>query len=114
MEVFPADDIDSSSIRRMLSELSSNGLIVFYTVEGQEYLYVTGWKKHQRIDKPTYKYPVPTPEQLSSARRTLVERSGTEWIGEERSGVERSGVDIPYREGIPLKLLNTTVGEAGK
>ncbi len=54
--VFPGDEISSSSIRRMLDELSSNGLLAFYEYSGKRYLHVSGWE-HQRIDKPTFKYP---------------------------------------------------------
>ena len=54
--VFPGDEISSSSIRRMLDELSSNGLLSFYEHSGKRYLHVCGWE-HQRIDKPTFKYP---------------------------------------------------------
>lgn len=55
--VFPGDDIDSASIRRALDELYQNDLISLYSSGGKEYLQVTGWH-HQRIDKPTRKYPV--------------------------------------------------------
>jgi len=54
--VFPGDEISSSSIRRMLDELSSNGLLTFYEHSDKRYLHVCGWE-HQRIDKPTFKYP---------------------------------------------------------
>lgn len=54
--IFPGDPIDSDSIRRLLDELSENGLIVLFEHSGKEYLQVTGWS-HQRIDKPTIKYP---------------------------------------------------------
>ncbi|MBN1080344.1 hypothetical protein JNO13_06065 [Pseudomonas sp. 1079] len=54
--VFPGDEITSSSIRRMLDELSSNGLLSFYEHSDKRYLHVCGWE-HQRIDKPTFKYP---------------------------------------------------------
>lgn len=61
--VFPADDIDPSSVRRLLDELSSHGLIKFYTVEGVEYLWVTGWSRHQKVERPSFKYPKPPPKQ---------------------------------------------------
>lgn len=54
--IFPGDDIDSASIRRMLAELSSNGLLRFYEDSGKQYLNVRGWR-HQKIDKPTIKHP---------------------------------------------------------
>lgn len=54
--IFPGDDIDSSTVRRLLGELSEHGLVSFYEHDGKRYLHVSGWK-HQKIDKPTVKYP---------------------------------------------------------
>ena len=92
--IFPGDDIDSTSIRRLLDELSSNGLLVLYAVGEKEYLQVTGWH-HQRIDKPTFKFPtaesgIPLKTKTSSKKFDepsnitpvpLVEDSGTERRG---------------------------------
>ncbi|MDH2310357.1 hypothetical protein [Methylobacterium brachiatum] len=50
-QILPSDDITASDILGMLQELSANGLIRFYTIDGKEFLAVTGWH-HQRIDKP--------------------------------------------------------------
>lgn len=57
--VFPGDDITSADVQRMLDELSTNGLIAFYDASGKTYLHVTGWLSHQKIDRPTYKFPKP-------------------------------------------------------
>lgn len=84
-EIFPGDDISSTDVQRMLDELSSNGLIAFYTNDSKQYLHVTGWKKHQKIDKPTYKHP---PYQ-----KALGEGSPTP-PPPERSGVEGKGAEI--------------------
>jgi hypothetical protein len=87
-EIFPADeDINSSTIRRMIDELSTNGLIVTYeSPEGKMYWHVTGWK-HQKIDKPNVKYPTYIPgteiqpvryefdERSSNDRRMIVDES---------------------------------------
>lgn len=51
-QIFPGDiDVSSENVRGMIDELSANGLLVKYEVDGQAFLQVTGWK-HQRIDKP--------------------------------------------------------------
>ena len=51
-QIFPGDsDVDSQFIRRLLLELSENGLVKVYEVGGKEYIMITGWE-HQRIDKP--------------------------------------------------------------
>lgn len=96
--VFPGDDIDSTTIRRCLAELSSNALIRFYESSGKTYLNVKGWR-HQKIDKPTIKHPdyydgmEVFPDDLwpgahvvvessASARRIVVEASPPEGEGE--------------------------------
>jgi len=81
MEVFPADDYTSSSIRRMLDELIRQDLIFEYQVDKDVFLKVTGWI-HQKIDKPTYKYPKPE----EGNRLALDERSPPEGKGREGKG----------------------------
>jgi len=83
-EIFPGDDISSADVQRMLDELSSNSLIAFYTNDSKDYLHVTGWKKHQKIDKPTYKHP----PYSDDARRGLDESSPPEGNGREGNGEE--------------------------
>ncbi|WP_426805362.1 hypothetical protein [Stenotrophomonas sp. SrG] len=83
-EIFPGDDIASTDVQRMLDELSSNSLIAFYTNGGKDYLHVTGWKKHQKIDRPTFKHP----SFSNDHRRALDESSPPEGNGEEGNGEE--------------------------
>jgi hypothetical protein len=89
-QIFPADDISSDDIRRMLDELSSNALgepmVKLYDVDGKQYLQITGWAKHQRIDRPSYQFPdqngVIPKNSGQYARRSL------------DGGVESSRVDL--------------------
>jgi len=75
MKIFPGeDDIDSATIRRMLDELSSNGLIVEYERDEKRYIKIEGWQ-HQRIDRPNFRYPQPN---STSNRRVIDERSPPE------------------------------------
>lgn len=60
--VFPGDAVASDDIRRMLEELSASGLLSFYSASGKQYLHVNGWA-HQKIDRPTVKFPPFDPEQ---------------------------------------------------
>lgn len=60
--VFPGDAIAVEEIRRMLDELSESGLLSFYSASGKHYLHVNGWQ-HQKIDKPTVKFPPFSPNQ---------------------------------------------------
>lgn len=89
-EIFPGDDISSSDVQRMLDELSSNSLIAFYANGDKQYLHVTGWRKHQKIDRPTFKHP----PFSDDARRGLDESSPPEGKGEEGRGEEGKGEDL--------------------
>lgn len=60
-EIYPSDeDVTLALLGKWLDEAIVQGLIGRFTFEGQQYLYVTGWKQHQRIDKPQpLRYPQP-------------------------------------------------------
>ncbi|MDB5937577.1 MAG: hypothetical protein JWQ01_4921 [Massilia sp.] len=84
-QIFPADDINSETVRGMIDELSANGLVQVYVVDDKEYLFITGWR-HQKIDKRQQaKYPEPPAYQSPTIRRTVsTDLRGSEGIGEER------------------------------
>jgi len=42
-------DVDMKAVLRRLNSI---GLIELYSVDGQAYAHLTGWEKHQRVDKP--------------------------------------------------------------
>ena len=100
-KVFPNDDILSTDVRRMIDELVNSDLLgVFQGPDGQEYLWVTGWRKHQRIDRPSYKYPEPpaeiqprTGQLLLPIRRTFDEGHPPEGKGREGKGKEGTALD---------------------
>jgi hypothetical protein len=102
MECFPGDPFTDADMNGFIDELKSQELLVEYEVENKRFWHVMGWK-HQKIDKPSYKYPPfdehrirpPFDEHSASGSRTLddcppAERKGVEWKGEEGSGVESS------------------------
>lgn len=81
-QVFPSDDISADCIRRMIDELSTNGLLVCYNVDGKEFLQVTGWH-HQKIDRPQKSnIPASIDDNSSNVRRSF--DVGREGKGEER------------------------------
>ena len=62
-----ADDLERDSretfarVSRGLAKLSEAGRITRYAVAGTDYLAITNWDEHQRIDKPAKaRYPLPT------------------------------------------------------
>lgn len=90
MSIFPGDDISSENVLGMLQELSKNGLIDIYAVDGVEYIQVTGWR-HQRIDKPQKSnIPGPIQDRSKAIPRTFSESSATEGNGKEGNGRERN------------------------
>lgn len=108
-EIFPGDDISSVDVQRMLDELSSNGLIAFYTNDSKAYLHVTGWKKHQKIDRPTFKHPA----YPGTARRVLDESSPPEGSGEEGKGEEEEQSSLRSDSSMP-PALDLAGGDAGQ
>lgn len=95
--VFPGDDLSIDEVARMLDELSTNGLIVRYAIDGKEYFYVTGWS-HQKIDRPQKaKYPEPLVEHSPSPR------DGTQRGGDKGKDTETnvSGAKAPA-EVVPI------------
>lgn len=108
-EIFPGDDISSVDVQRMLDELSSNGLIAFYTNDSKAYLHVTGWKKHQKIDRPTFKHPA----YPGTTRRALDESSPPEGSGEEGKGEEEEQSSLRSDSSMP-PALDLAGGDAGQ
>jgi hypothetical protein len=109
--VFPGDAIAVEEIRRMLDELSASGLLSFYAASGKQYLHVNGWG-HQKIDKPTVKFPpfesskpphppeTPAPNEGMRAAGDVVDDAphiNSEALGE--SSASASGALTPGREG---------------
>ncbi len=108
MEIFPGDPFSLDDIQRWVNELIKAGLIQRYEVEGAGYWAVTGWKKHQRIEKPTIRHPSPPSELEAENRRAVVERSssgrravaskGKEEKGKEEKGKEEKQMVDPSRD----------------
>ncbi|MFZ2315993.1 MAG: hypothetical protein WAW86_10120 [Gammaproteobacteria bacterium] len=109
-EVFPVDSFTIDDVKRWIDELIANDLLREYVVDNKAYWIITGWGKHQRIDKPTYRHPLPLselrkiPYNSSNNHRELDEYSETtQRIVDEpsltdRNGKERKGKEKDIRE----------------
>lgn len=106
MEIFPSDSFTREEIAAMVAELVAAKLLTEYTAEGAVYWQVTGWHRHQKIERPTFKYPVPdgstnsqirrhVAEPSPSPRRVVAEPSPPEWNGEEGNGEEEAKPTTP-------------------
>lgn len=51
--VWPLDDRTSVDVESDVQALAEAGLIVRYVVGGRAFMAVTGWREHQRINRPT-------------------------------------------------------------
>lgn len=74
--LFPYDDDAPSLIDGWLQELEGENCIVRYQVEGTNYLEVSKWLIHQKIDKPS-KSKIPPPDQGS---RILANPRESSWL----------------------------------
>jgi hypothetical protein len=84
-QIFPGDNISSDEIAGMVAELSTNGLLISYVVDGKEYLQITGWH-HQKIDKPQ-KPKYPKQQECSSNTLRMV---SMDTIGEDTKGKDNA------------------------
>ena len=106
MQVFPGDGFTAADIDAFVSELVAQGLVArFIGSDSKPYLAITGWARHQRIDRPNPKYPAPpatfetTQEQFdehsTNIRRTFDEHS----TNIRRTFDEHSPLEGKGREG---------------
>lgn len=108
MEVFPGDLIDDSTIKSLVNELRKNKLVTEFrsTVDDETYWHITSFAKHQRVDKPTYKYPLPPPDS-TSIPIPLAEHStnGSRPLDHvmEGNGMEGNGRDMEGSVGVAAR-----------
>jgi hypothetical protein len=113
--VFPIDNINCEPL---IQELLTQGLIVEYSVEGQKYLHIPGFAKHQLINRPSKPVVPPFQESLRT-QGTLTEPSmsthdggegkGRDRKGEEGKGMEGKGRDTPAPSDPPPPKTGTGV-----
>src|SRR5437667_2333441 len=127
--IFPGDALSVGQITDMLEELCDRALMETYEVSDKRYLAVTGWKKHQRIDKPQpARCPGPVEEQFEETIQETIQETTNEIArpfgecsqnvrdGEERkreegspdsrspAGASRPGAGDPFEEFWTLRL----------
>ncbi|WP_131781174.1 hypothetical protein [Legionella gresilensis] len=74
-EIFPGDNFSITEIKSLVDELINSSLLIEYEVDEGKYWLVTGWKKHQKIDKPTYRFPLPPPSKIGISQKPISEYS---------------------------------------
>jgi uncharacterized phage protein (TIGR02220 family) len=115
MEVFPSDSITDEDIEAMAQELQAAKLLHAYEVDGKGYWQVTGWEKHQKIEKPTYRHPLPgtdAPIAISPPPpRSVADKSESP---RPRNGMESKGSKALSGKPDALAILDYLNTQAGK
>lgn len=103
-EAFAGDDnITADTVAGLVAEMQRERLVAEFESDGKRYWHVTGWAKHQKIDKPTYRHPAPPnattyhrelAEDSASAPRELAESSPPESKGVEGKGKEKAYASV--------------------
>lgn len=107
-EVFPGDDIILRTLAEWVQELFSQHLIAEFDHQDKTYWYVTGWH-HQRIDKPSCKYPEPNGNlrYSSTILRTFLECSTNVLPSSVKEGSLKEG-SLPYQGTAPEPIDDTS------
>jgi hypothetical protein len=82
MKVFPGDDV---KIVPLVHELIAHGLLIEYSLNGNKYLHIKGFEKHQIINRPS-KTQIPIFDESLMTHEPLTEDSLTEGKGRELEG----------------------------
>jgi hypothetical protein len=116
MQVFPADSLDCEPL---IQELMSHGMLIEYSVNGEFFMHIKGFKKHQVINRPS-KSGIPQPplnDESMNTHGVLID--GKEGKGKEedkdppsppsQGGDEPTepSADKPKRERKPAIALKT-------
>ncbi|KAF0115164.1 MAG: hypothetical protein FD149_1676 [Rhodospirillaceae bacterium] len=56
--IFPADNVSSSQVEKLLTELESHNQVMSYEVNGKRYGVIRNFGKWQRPQKPSYIHPI--------------------------------------------------------
>ena len=90
---FGFDDVSADDVQGWMDELIRNKLVVIYEADGDSYWHISGFHEHQRIDKPTYKYP-PFQDHSTTSRQPIDDHSTTsrQPIDDSRVVVKESSV----------------------
>lgn len=68
-QVFPYDDLSTKEISSLVDELEAGGFISRFEAQGEQYLYVWSWERHQKVDhRSKFRNPSP-PENLARTSR---------------------------------------------
>lgn len=115
--VFPGDEeLTVSEVAGWLEELDASGLVWCYENDGQQFIWLPNWDRHQSIDKrykKESKYPRAPEERPTRTRRAPDEDSTQEWSGEEGIGEEGTREIVPIPDAVLSVILADLIEENG-
>jgi hypothetical protein len=86
-----------ASVSDLFRELVEAGLVELYTVRGQEYGVLTGWAKHQKVDKPS-KPRCPGPNEAETPSKSSIVDDPRETLARpSRGSAEELAPDHDHR-----------------
>lgn len=92
MQIFPADAIDTQPL---LDELLHHGVLIAYSVNGQKYIHIKGFRKHQVINRPSAT-SIPLPDfNDDSVSHPAPLIDGREGNGKEGNKTDTSPAKLP-------------------
>lgn len=115
--LYPYDDDAKELIDGWLSELSSEGCIARYEVQGTSYVQISQWLDHQKIDKPSAsKLPeFGKPSRKLAKPRDDSSRKGREGNGEDSAEPEPDStppvISIPLNDNSEHPVLQSQIDE---
>lgn len=107
-QIFPCDELSEGDVTGFIGELLAVGLLETYEADCRWYWNIPTWKKHQRIDQPTYRHPtndgrVPqSPSRRRGSSQSVQGVFGEQTAnvqqvfdaGKERNGMDRNGEEV--------------------
>jgi hypothetical protein len=122
--LYPYDDDAKNHIEKWLNQLSSEGCIARYEVDGTQYVQVMKWADHQKIDKPSAS-KLPAFEQLPRILANPREPSPMDMdpdLGMEGKGNGEEGSDpaepaaspvlrLPLVDGSEFDVMQAAIAE---
>ena len=103
MQIFPADNIDCQPL---LDELITHGLLIEYSVNGENYLNIKNFTRHQVINRPSHS-DIPQPQITDKPHIThgvITEPSVRE--GKGREGIKTDGPTGPATPSVQASPEN--------
>jgi predicted DNA binding CopG/RHH family protein len=78
-QIYPYDDIPLKRFHEWLNELEKLKRIISFTASNEQYYFIPGFAKHQKVDHPSkQRNPEPPPEILANDSRDFLDETETE------------------------------------